>query len=333
MSNSLKIYCVGINPDAFLQLRGMAELSRNHIVNGTRIELVQSLEDGPDVLVCVDLDARARRIAKTAKGKSGIRTVLVMSEPSVVIPYHDNPKALEIFDDVLRVGRPGAAPVLPWPQKLTKLPVLKGAYKSDRTIMIQSCKYSFVSGQLYSLRAQVANSDDRLDVFGFGWDEPWLSTIPRLIVEFFRALAGGARLDRQTLWTAFLRPLNYKGPVQSKIEAMAHYKVALVVENSQEYMSEKLFDSFIGGCIPVYLGADLKDFDIPSDLYVRANPNLKSISAAIDLALTMDYDAWLERLNRFLSRREVFDRWNEEACNLRILRSALFPSPGNGPVT
>lgn len=54
--------------------------------------------------------------------------------------------------------------------------------------MIQSCKYSFVSGQLYSLRAQVANSDDRLDVFGFGWDEPWLKTIPRLIVEFLRAV-------------------------------------------------------------------------------------------------------------------------------------------------
>lgn len=126
LSNLLKIYCVGINPDAFLQLRGMAESPRHQVINGTRIELVQSLGDSPDVFVCVDLDARARRIAKRAEGKSNTRTVLVMSEPSVVIPHHDNPKALEIFDDVLSVGRPSATPFLPWPQKLTKLPVLKG---------------------------------------------------------------------------------------------------------------------------------------------------------------------------------------------------------------
>jgi len=333
LSNSLKIYCVGINPGALLQLQGVAGSSTRRVIDGTPVESVESLGDRPDVLVCVDLDSRARALAKRAKGKSDTRTVLVMSEPSVVIPHHDNPKALETFDEVLRVGRPGATPFLPWPQKLAKLPVLRGDSESDRIVMIQSRKYSFVSGQLYSLRALVANSDSRLDVFGVGWDEPWFRTVPRLIVEFFRALDGQALLDPQTLRTAFLRPLNYKGPVESKIQAMSTYRVALVVENSQEYMSEKLFDSFIGGCIPIYLGANLTDFDIPRDLYVRANPNLDSISDAIAHALEMDYDSWLERLNRFLSSQQVVERWDEEESTLRILRSAIFGITRNNSVT
>jgi hypothetical protein len=76
---------------------------------------------------------------------------------------------------------------------------------------------------------------------------------------------------------------SYKGAVSHKNEIFQKYRFSICYENAQGfpgYITEKILDSFMGGCIPIYLGApnikqhippeafiDKRDFDSYEELY------------------------------------------------------------------
>jgi hypothetical protein len=62
----------------------------------------------------------------------------------------------------------------------------------------------------------------------------------------------------------------YRGPVHEKLATMAQYRFALCFENSEfgGYVSEKIFDCFFTGTIPVYLGAPDVARSIPESAFI-----------------------------------------------------------------
>jgi hypothetical protein len=108
---------------------------------------------------------------------------------------------------------------------------------------------------------------------------------------------------------------------------MAKFKVAVVIENSQEYMSEKFFDSLFARCIPVYVGAELEPFGIPDSLYVKAAPTRESVSKAISIALAMDYESWRSKVDAFLEDPQTRDKWDGKSATRRILELSLGLEP------
>lgn len=67
--------------------------------------------------------------------------------------------------------------------------------------------------------------------------------------------------------SAMLSP--YRGPCITKWETLRDYRYSLVIENSLDdyYISEKIFDALICGCMPIYHGSD-KIFEIiPKDWF------------------------------------------------------------------
>lgn len=314
------IYFTGLNRPQSGNDSGQVDLFTSSAHLG--FEVVNTTTTDPLEVICVDWDPSDRTFLKWLK-KNKKTAVLVINEPDVVIPEHSKIKLRKLFKRVVEVGRPFSQPTVPWPQTWTSTPEDKEARFSDRAVLIQSGKYSFVRGQLYGLRICLASSEQRIDVFGHGWTESPLRTLARLSVELIRAVRGSAKLDLSTLNTAFKRPINYLGSVESKTAGMSKYKVAIVIENSQEYMSEKLFDAFFARCIPVYVGAELEPFGIPEFLYVKANPNKKSVSEAISLALTMDYHSWRSQVDEFLDNPATRSKWDGKEANRRILEIAL----------
>ena len=58
--------------------------------------------------------------------------------------------------------------------------------------------------------------------------------------------------------------------VRNKISFLSNYKFSIAMENSegQGYISEKIFDSFIAGTIPIYYGGYMIDEFIVSLRYI-----------------------------------------------------------------
>ncbi len=323
-SVSKTIFFAGVNPSQDLKESDSTNLLGESKQLG--FQAARSLNDPLQRVICVDWDPSDREFIGWLKNNAE-KATLVINEPSVVIPQHSQTKIRRQFNIVIEVGRPFSEPMVAWPQtwaspanqKVNKLP--------NRAVIIQSAKYSFVKGQLYGLRILLASSDKRIDVFGHGWSESPFRTVGRLALELARALRGRAKLDLSTLTSAFRKPLNYLGSVDSKISAMNQYKVAVVIENSQEYMSEKLFDAFFARCIPVYVGAELEPFGIPDSLYVKAAPTQESVSKAISLALSMDYESWRSKVDAFLEDPQTRNKWDGKSATRRIFELALGLEP------
>lgn len=64
---------------------------------------------------------------------------------------------------------------------------------------------------------------------------------------------------------------NYKGAIPDKGEVLKRYKFSYCFENSRDisgYISEKIFDCFHAGCVPIYFGApNIHDY-IPADCFI-----------------------------------------------------------------
>ena len=84
----------------------------------------------------------------------------------------------------------------------------------------------------------------------------------------------------------------YRGYAASKYQTLSQYRYNLVIENSVEdwYISEKIFDSLLCGCMPIYYGSE-KIFDLLPNTWFHFLPDLslKSIKLANNLVHTDSY--------------------------------------------
>jgi len=279
---------------------------------------VQRLSDNPDIIICMDWKRSSGRLIKKAKDR-GIPAILVKSEPSVVILGHSNSAIDSMFDKVIEIGRPKAEPLIKYPISWS-LDFFDNAKRLDRAVAVSAHKFSFVSGELYSLRSEAYSKLDYLDLFGVGWERSFLANLLKMARELQIALRGNVRLLSFGCFRNLRnKPLNFIGETENKLRSMSRYRVALVIENSAEYMSEKLVDSILAGTIPVYVGPSLQSFGIPKGLVVTAEPNLVSINQSLHRALNMPHGDWHELAKCWLRGKGTKEEWDSFHVNLMIL--------------
>ncbi len=207
------------------------------------------------------------------------RRQLVVFEPQVVLPDNYRRSVRAQYGEILSIGAEGltADPaILPWPQRDWREHLTPaGVHRAGTSVLINANKISMVSGSLYGLRRQVIGAFHRsgmpLTLAGSNWSRRG----SQLAIENTRALAY-AVLNRQRIdlgeWSRRL-PLDGSvhnvGMVTDKQEVLAAHEFAIVIENSANYVSEKLFDALVAGCVPLYVGPPLERMGIPSDVAVQ----------------------------------------------------------------
>jgi len=149
-------------------------------------------------------------------------------------------------------------------------------YRLEKWVMVQSKKYGFTRGELYSLRNKVlvVNEND-IDLWGYGWNSKSIQNLLKTFVKHrsinVLKLINDYNFNKRML-------LNYRGETSNKIETMSEYKFALVIENSIDYVSEKLIDAIIAGSIPIYVGPNLENFGIPQKVAINSAPDILEIT-------------------------------------------------------
>jgi hypothetical protein len=138
-----------------------------------------------------------------------------------------------------------------------------------------------------------------IDLYGRNWDraparvgKTRVPTIMRRAGE--RAWELRQRIAPDPLYTAAAAAT--RGPARSKSETFAQYRFALCFENSvlKGWMTEKLFDCFFTGTVPVYWGApDILEW-VPADCFIdrrefRDHAQLRSFLHALTPAQVQGY--------------------------------------------
>lgn len=295
------VYACGNNLDDWLRI------GFSNILSTNSLELTDKFDES-DALVVINWNPRFKRLLRKAR-KAKKLTFLVVTEPGAVIAQHSMDNFKVNFSDVIEIGRAKGPETICYFQDNHLNYFEKAlAERKSKTVAIAANKSSFLKGELYGLRRKTFSTQFELDVFGKEWERGFFWTGYMALRQLLSACRTPGRLTLRSLQFVFLFPRENYGPVDNKIEAMSFYRQALVIENSEEYMSEKLLDAICAGCIPIYVGANPNDFDIPDNLVVRCPPQLEAVVAGIQRAGTIDYETWKIQAREWLSDPNVLGR-------------------------
>jgi hypothetical protein len=313
----MKIYLGGHNASAPLHnasapLVAGKEISLTNAFLAAGLEVCDRLSDA-DALVLMEMDINLLQNAhKSAVGKLPI--IFVRSEPIVVWPANYNSKAISLTSKLIDVGHHGEITNSdsPWPQDWNQNLEFKEVVsnRSESVVFMNGNKLSFINGEMYLLRRKCVLNLPSVDVYGIGWDLGFSRKLLIFAAEIQLAIKNRMRPRLSSSRGWLKRPPNWKGAPKSKLDTISHYKYSLVIENSMDYMTEKLFDAFFARCIPIYVGPDVGKYEIPANLVVQVDPTLNSIERGIEIAKAMDYEQWRTSLNTWLMTDAVFNKWS-----------------------
>ncbi len=103
---------------------------------------------------------------------------------------------------------------------------------------------------------------------------------------------------------------SYRGVVENKIEVLKKYKFSICYENTacmNGYITEKIFDCFLAGVVPVYLGAPNILEVVPANCFIdkRNFPSYKELHNYL-LSITEDeFNLYLENIKLYLASEKA----------------------------
>ena len=312
---SRRILFTGVNSGLSKMLENDAELPS--IAKKLGHQLCSDLDQRPDVVICIDYDRKFKNLLVTARGL-GVPLVLVKQEPPVVNPTHLNENPAGLFDLVISRAKADQKPTFP-PAQIWDTTHIAKSTRLKRIVAISADKWSFIPGELYSLRRLMYATHSRITLYGRSWTDSNWTRFRRLLKELVIAASHGVVPKLANMRLAFKIPLNFQGVADNKLEVLSRYHAALVIENDATSLSEKLMDCILAGTIPVYVGPPTESFGIPNDLVVSCEPDASSISTALDLALERNSKEYRAKVWAWASQDSSRSAWSDESVGTTLL--------------
>ena len=255
-----------------------------------------------------------------------VRRWVILQEPPIIIPRNYELERHEEFERVFT-----------WDDKLLgstryrklnyghQLPaaIPRKAFDTKKLcVMVAGNRRSTHPQELYSERERVVrwfelSHPADFDLYGFGWD---------------RRVFGGNRLMRglnRLGWLARLTARRYpswRGTVQEKHSVLQQYRFAICYEDCRDlygYITEKIFDCFFAGCVPVYWGADNITDHIPAGCFVdrRTFSSNEEMYCFMKSLPEERYDEYLDAIERFITGEASYPFTS--ACFAKIIVDGL----------
>lgn len=103
---------------------------------------------------------------------------------------------------------------------------------------------------------------------------------------------------------------SYQGKVDNKITVLEKYKFAICYENAKDisgYITEKIFDCFFAGCIPIYWGANNITEHIPKECFIdkREFEGYEELYKYIKNMKDEEYLRYLDNIELFLQSKKA----------------------------
>lgn len=270
----------------FYQLR-KALRGSGYDLKTTTMSSGENLNNFAGIIVCgIPSDARTlQKLARLAREKV---IALLLEPPTVVQHYYDRSKhsvfgkIYIMFDDWVDNNHYFK---LYYPQTtLTMINPIVPFNQKKFCTMITAKKKSNHPLSLYSAREKIIhffeqNAPENFDLYGHSWNTQ----------EF----------------------PSYKGTTVSKIDTLKNYKFCICYENmrdTQGYITEKIFDVLIAGCVPIYYGAkNICDYVDPECFIWRENFETdEQLYSFLTSVTPSQYKKYIEASRRFLQSEQAY---------------------------
>ncbi len=177
--------------------------------------------------------------------------------------------------------------------------------KKKLCAMIAGHKFKKHPLELYTERLKAIrwfeqNHPEDFDLYGIGWDKYTFRGMLRI-------------LNRFDVLRKIIKPRypSYKGSIESKNEIYKKYKFAICYENTRDipgYITEKIFDCFFAGCVPVYWGEPNITNRIPANTFIDRK-NFKSYEELYSYLKNIsdkEYISYLDAIKDFIQSDKIY---------------------------
>ena len=195
--------------------------------------------------------------------------------------------------------------------------------RKNKLVLIAANKVSATSNSNYKLRRKIAKQmgTQEIDIYGGLWDTSLLHKLSHRLSVGLYAIRVGYFPNLITLYgSLFSKYKNYFGEPVNKHLITQKYKYSLVIENSSNYCSEKIFDSIINGSIPIYVGPKNSEILLPENLYYSCDGSVNEIRKILKSTNDEEVDAMLRSMRNFLQSTNFTENWVSHKVYEKIAR-------------
>ena len=305
------------------------------------IQITQSLESA-EILISINHSPshlkHFRRFAETNKLK-----VLVRLEPQATYPIQYVKRTIRRYDLVLTPGslRNDTRRIM-WPyfyqpnplRPSNSAPTLarlgsqafswdsheKWSARPLKLTLIASNKVSPTSHNNYGHRRRAVKdlSSGGLETFGEMWDWSFPLKIRERIKVAWGATKSGYFPNPFALAEGLVSTYpEVRGKVEDKHSIIQKSKYSLVIENDNQYVSEKIIDALVGGSLPFYIGGNLEAVGINPKVVRRVN-DFDEVIDTIESLTPAQIEEWRRSTHRLVASSEFIDSWSGDKVYERI---------------
>ena len=263
-------------------------------------------------------------------GISKDRRILILWEPKEINGKLYKPSTLDAYGHIFTPSSDwihgSKTHEFKWPQgnAVKKTEADKEWFKrKHKFVFIGSNKYSVSKGEFYSLRRSILrdpNISNYIDLFGHSWNSNLVHDIKSVLSSITKVNIKQYSFKSLSIFAK--KYTNYQGISKDKIKTLKNYKFAVVVENSNNYVSEKLFEALEGQCIVLYVGANLRNV-LNTDIAIQSEANTASISKKIEKMIQLSKSEQI--IIRKKQRREYLAA-NKQWENYKVLKKLAYDS-------
>jgi hypothetical protein len=188
--------------------------------------------------------------------------------------------------------------------------------------LIASNKVSCVRNSNYGLRRDlaVAFPKDFLNIYGELWNSNIRNKLQHRVAVVVHGIFNLTVPNLISIYGSFFRKYkNYVSPLGDKHVIVRQSKFSLVIENSNDYISEKIFDALINGSIPIYIGPELEEKGIPGkDIAIAYEGSPKMLEYKIRNLSNNEVKKYLDSIKKFLNSKDFIDNWIDHIVYRKI---------------
>ena len=149
------------------------------------------------------------------------------------------------------------------------------------------------------------NAPEYFSLYGLGWSKPEPAfTSAEKITRRLKRIA--SQIFGYKPFPSYVGEIEDKGSVYQKAKFAYCYEN---VANLPDYISEKIFDCLLNGCVPVYWGSHTIEEHIPSTCYIDRR-NFKNMSEVHQFLLSIDadqYQKYQDNIQKFLESPKAME--------------------------
>ena len=284
-----------------------------------------------------------------SQGGDPKKAILVLLEPSAVYPTQYSSKILGSYSLVLAPGNPTFkdpnGEFIPWPYELLPNPLTPTKNHSDLRsqidtnvrdglfrlenwserkhliTLINANKVSPVKNENYSLRRLYAHQipADSLSVFGDLWNTSLMKKIlHRLTIFYFSAKSCYLPAIKSVYGNLHWKYETARGMIDDKQALLRTSKFSIIIENDSSYMSEKLFDALVNGCIPIYFGLNPREALVPENVLIRLPHHPSQLLSQLSQLSDLDIQQYLVSIESFVTSSGFINNWEKSLVFERI---------------